>query len=55
MPPNLIDEEYCPECTTMLDLIGRNRDDEYLIERYYCGRCRDERILHYELRESIKE
>jgi len=54
MPPSQIDEEYCPKCSTMLDLIGRTADSEEMTERCYCGRRSQEYAYQYEFRDIIK-
>jgi len=55
MPPNSIEEECCPKCSTMLDLIARTKDGEDMTERYYCGRCSQEYSYQYEFKDIIKE
>jgi transcription elongation factor Elf1 len=55
MPPNLIEEEYCPKCSTMLDLIKRTVDGEEMIETYYCGCCSQEYRYEYEFKDIIKK
>jgi DNA-directed RNA polymerase subunit M/transcription elongation factor TFIIS len=54
MPPNLIDEEYCPKCSTMLNLITRTKEGEDMTETYYCGRCSQEYTYQYEFKDIIK-
>jgi len=55
MPPNLINEEYCPECDKKLDKISRHRKEEFVTERYYCAYCRDEYIYTLTIEDIIKQ
>jgi uncharacterized protein with PIN domain len=63
MPAHKVDEEYCPTCRTVLDLLTRDSDintdemdvrKQQVIETYYCTVCSQEFDFKYELNEVSK-
>jgi Zn ribbon nucleic-acid-binding protein len=54
MPASKIEEEYCPKCSTMLDLIKRVKNNDKMIETYYCGHCSQEYDYEYKFKDIIK-